>query len=272
MKKVILLVLIAGTIWGQSLRPSIFNVSAGFVRGENTLNINPSYQYFVLGSYMFRSLDEISFAYKDFSQREQTKKYSEKFFAFNGMLNYFPFYLKLGYAGLQGNYSSVYADFNSKANIFSLSAEYYNHLFFYKLTETYADVTWQKRERISYTEGRIIYRPFLDFSLFAFSGLNVERRESPKYSFGGGVHGKFTNFSDFTAFWFKGKRRYYYDSDYMIFYSIPYDEQSAVSVFLDFYLTKNLSLTVNYEKHFFTEATAQFYSLTLNYSLVFKAE
>ena len=272
MRTAVLFVLIAGTIWGQSLRPSIFNVSTGFVRGENTSNITPSNQYFVLGSYMFRSLDEISFAYKDFKQSEEAKSYSEKFFAVNGMLNYFPFYLKLGYAGLQGKYSSDYADFNPKANIISLSAEYYNHLFFYKLITNFTDVKWQKREKISYTEGRIIYRPFLDFSLFAFSGLTIERKEIPKYSFGGGMHGKLAGFSDFTLFWFKGKRRYYYDSDYSIFYSIPYDEQSAVSVFLNFYLTKNLSLTVNYEKHFFTEAAAQYYSLTLNYSFVFKSE
>ncbi len=263
------LILIFVNASGQPLRKSVFSLAAGYVSGDNSLAEKNSSQLVLWGNYAYSSLDEISVVYKKFQFSQDEKSYNENFFAVNGKVNLFPFYFSASAGKLKGIFNPRESYPDASADIFAFEATYYKNLFFYTFAGKFVNIDWQTNEKIFTGEGKITWRPTKYFSA-TLGGLVSQSDYDSLYK---AVSVEFfwqpLDFFNISFLEYFGERRFYYNPDYMIFYSLPYTEKGARSFYLRFYLWKKLGLILNYEYRDYDLFSAEFYSISIRYDFIF---
>jgi len=265
----ILFFLLASQIlFAQALRKNSISIASGYVAGSNPKTNSKSDEYLLWGSFLTSYLHEISGVAKQFKQEDKYQSYKENFWSVKGTTNLFPFYFSIGYSHSEGKYKSPYDSINSAAQIFSFSATYYKNLIFYSLEGSFEKISWKGNTKIFFGKGGILWRPNLFFSASFFPALTQIGKVS-YFSFENKLRLQPTEQINFIFNWFIGKRKYYFDYDYLIFYNVPYLEKGAFQMFLTLSLAKNLALIFNYEEHSFEDAVRKFASATLSYKFEF---
>ncbi len=254
----------------QPLRKSVFSVASGYVYGKTTGVKNNSSQFFLWSNYAFSSLDEISAVYKKFSLNNRGISFNEDFLALNATLNFFPFYYSISLGGAAGKFNpSQYIPGKVSSQFYSGKVTFYNHLFFYSVQTEYVSIKWKIREDVYSGSANVTWRPTKYFTVTSGGLISRSSLDTSYYAFSFEIFWQPFDFLNISFGQYFGKHRYFYDSDYMIFYEYPYTEYGARTVYLRFYPLKNLGIILNYEHRNYNFSSTEYYSLSLRYDLVF---
>jgi hypothetical protein len=137
----IALIIVGPSVSAQRLQPTIF--PSVYYTGGSYSNGTTSTSYSAYASASLDAFDYIVGGYDNLSIESSTGIYGQRMFVVGGLKNFYPFYLKLHYAGIAGTFREFGTRFTSKDGIDILNAglQYNVDLFFLGLTYTYANVS-----------------------------------------------------------------------------------------------------------------------------------
>ncbi len=259
--------------FSQTLRHSSFAVASGYVRGENHFQYAPEQstnQAFVWANYTTSGLHSFSAIYRKYglAKNENLKSYLT---GITSTLNFFPWYFSASYA--HSNYSLIKDEIvaeklPSSNNIFSLSATYYRRLFFYTLKGNYILQNFRtgEKNKFVFALAQITWRPSLQFFADVEGGITYDEKNSEKfYTYNFSLNWRPVNFLSLSFKRLLGERKFYYDSDLIIYYDMPFIEKEAEVFYLTITPVKKLNLIFNFENREYDKARSRYYSVSVEY-------
>ncbi len=255
--------------YSQPLRKSVFSIAGGYIKGNNSLvNYKSSNQYLFWARYAFSSLDAVSVSYKKNNIQYTGFNYSENFLIAGAEVNFFPVYFIFDYGNARGEFSGNTDLPNFSGDIFSADLIYYNSLFFYSLNGKFIRTNWKTREKFYSVLPKLTWRPTKYFSASVFG--QVSKSDSGTYynSYGYSIFWNPLPIVSFSIKEYFGSRKYDFDSEYKVFYGIPFVEKNARIFYVRIFPWRTLSIILNYEHRNYETFAQEYYSASLRYDFI----
>lgn len=260
--------LLSGVLFAQpssKIYPSVYYTYGDYSNSKTSKSVS-GYVPFT-----WNGFDYITLGYDNLNIDSTFWKYQQQLFLAAGLFNFYPFYIKLGYLHIKGDFNTKrsrykYSDF---LNLYSAKVLYnidflylgvsfdYSNLIGYQalvIKHYGASILWIISQNFSaelkplytsVTDGRKLYAASLAFNYSPSKSLTLK------------------------IFGFGGERTYYYDEDLLTMFNQNETQKFLTSFRIEYAIVKELTLIGNYQYTEFQDYTIRYYvgGLRLNLEL-----
>jgi len=266
LKLLLTLMVAANTIlWaqiGNSVSPAIYYTYGDYNNSGNSKGI-AGYASVQLG------INDLFVAgYENLLIKNQSWNYKQDYEAFGYIKNFYPFYLNLSLAFVQGKFNSpLYDDYDYKDKVYlgDINFSYNYNFYFFGAGATIQQLNGYSNINTQFYYFKLSWMPENTFSISLKPAYTKTDDNREGYSLGGKVFYSPYYFLNFTLSGFVGKRVFYFDPDYLTLFNQYETQRNSYGINMKIIPVKYLTVVAGYNFADFTDYNITYYTVGLKY-------
>jgi len=248
---------------GPKIHPSVYYTYGDYSNAITSKSIS-GYVPFT-----WNGFDYITFGYDNLNVDSTFWKYRQQLFLAAGLFNFYPFYLKLGYLHIKGdfNFKSFPIEYSDFLNLYGAEVLYNIDFFYLGISFDYSNLIGYRALVIKHYGASVLWiiNPNLSLELKPLYTSITDGRKL--YAASLALNYSPTKSLTLKLYGFAGERAYYYDEDLLTMFNQNETQKNLVSFRVEYDVVKELTLIGNYQYTEFQNYIIRYYVGGIKFNL-----